>query len=145
MGNAATPPDSPFRTELPRYSRNHLSALRKRDIVKKIEAIIRTEKLEDVKAALHDAGVRGLTVSQVTGRGQQRTRVFSGRASIGVETDMLQRLKIEVFVSAEQADTACEVIGTSAATGNVGDGKIFVLPVEGAIRIRTGEQDDAAI
>ncbi len=113
--------------------------------MKKIEAIIRPEKLEDVKVVLYDAGIRGLTVSQVTGRGQQRTRVFRGRASTGVETDMLQRLKIEVFVVADQAERACELIRSAAATGKVGDGKIFVLPVEGAIRIRTGETDDAAI
>ncbi len=113
--------------------------------MKKIEAIIRPEKLEDVKSALHDAGIRGLTASQVTGHGQQRTRVLSGRGSIGVETDMLQRLKIEVFVVADRAERACEVIRIAAATGNVGDGKIFVLPVEGAIRIRTGEVDDEAI
>ncbi len=113
--------------------------------MKKIEAIIRPEKLEDVKNALMEAGIRGLTVSQVTGRGQQRTRVLSGRASVEIETDMLQRLKIEVFVEAERADQACEVIRTAAATGNVGDGKIFVLPVEAAIRIRTGETDDEAI
>ncbi len=113
--------------------------------MKKIEAIIRPEKLENVKNALTDVGIRGLTVSQVTGRGQQRTRVLSGRASVGMETDMLQRVKIEVFVEATQADQACAVIRTAAATGNVGDGKIFVLPVEAAVRIRTGETDDDAI
>ncbi len=113
--------------------------------MKKIEAIIRPEKLEEVKAALDDAGIHGLSVSQVTGRGKQRTRVFRGRGSTGAETDMLQRLKVEVFVVADQAERACEVIRTAAATGNVGDGKIFVLPVEGALRIRTGETDAAAL
>ena len=112
--------------------------------MKKIEAIIRPEKLEEVKDALAEAGILGLTVSQVTGRGQQRTRVLSGRASVGT-TDVLQRLKIEVFVEAARADQACEIIRAAAATGNVGDGKIFVLPVEAAIRIRTGETDAAAI
>jgi len=115
------------------------------ETVKKIEAIIRPEKLEEVKAALDDAGIHGLSVSQVTGRGKQRTRVFRGRGSTGAETDMLQRLKVEVFVVADQAERACEVIRTAAATGNVGDGKIFVLPVEGALRIRTGETDAAAL
>ncbi len=113
--------------------------------MKKIEAVIRPEKLEEVKIALDDAGIRGLTVSHVTGRGKQRTRVFRGRGSSGAETDMLQRLKIEVFVVAEHAARACEAIRTAAATGNVGDGKIFILPVAEAIRIRTGERDAEAL
>ena len=113
--------------------------------MKKIEAIIRPEKLEEVKIALEDAGIRGLSMSQVMGRGQQRTRVFRGRGSMGAETDVLQRMKIEVFVVADQVQHACQVIRDAAATGSVGDGKIFVLPVEAAIRIRTGETDDEAI
>ena len=113
--------------------------------MKKIEAIIRPEKLISVKDALSDAGIKGLTVSQVTGRGQQRTIVHSGRGGRGVATDMLQRVKIELFVRSEDTDKAVETIMESARTGQVGDGKIFVLPTERALRIRTSEENEQAI
>lgn len=113
--------------------------------MKKIEAIIRPEKLIAVKDALSEAGIKGLTVSQVTGRGQQRTIVHSGRAGRGVASDMLQRVKIEIFVRSEDTDTAVNAIMESARTGQVGDGKIFVLPTERSVRIRTAEENEQAI
>lgn len=116
-----------------------------RNKVKKIEAIIRPEKLESVKSALSDAGIKGLTVTHVTGRGRQRTLVRSGRATRGVETDMLQRLKIEVFIDADAVEQACLIIREAASTGQVGDGKIFTMDVESAVRIRTGETGQDAL
>lgn len=115
--------------------------------LRKIEAIIRRERLEIVKSALSKAGIKGMTVTQVQGRGQQRARMHGhgGRSVTNIGTDMLQRLKIEVFIDAENSDRAVKVIRDSAATGQVGDGKIFVLPVEEAIRIRTEEKGSDAI
>lgn len=103
------------------------------------------EKVEAVKQALSEAGIKGITVSHVSGRGQQRTLVHSGRASTRTPADMLQRAKLEVFIPAEDAERACETIRDAANTGQVGDGKIFVLPVESAMRIRTGETGSEAL
>ena len=113
--------------------------------MKKIEAIVRMEKVDAVSQALSEAGIKGLTLSHVTGRGRQRTLVHSGRASARTPSNMLQRAKIEVFIPAEDAERACEIIRETAATGQVGDGKIFVLPVESAMRIRTGETGTEAL
>lgn len=112
--------------------------------MKKIQAIVRPERLDAIKNALSDAGIRGLTVSNVTGRGQQRTVFKSGRGA-SIQSDMLQRIKIEVVIASEEAQRACDVIRGAAATGQVGDGKIFVLPVDSVVRIRTGEADEEAL
>ena len=113
--------------------------------MKKIEAIIRPEKLNDVKDALEAAGVVGLNIVHVTGRGAQKGIVHGGRGGETYTVDMLPKLKIEVVVKDADADRVVELIMTSARTGNIGDGKIFILPVEDAVRVRTGERGDVAV
>ena len=112
--------------------------------MQKIEAIVRPEKLEDVKDALAKIGVGGLNVVHVTGRGSQRSIVHTPGTE-PYEVDMLPRVKIEVVVEDGQVDevitTTCEV----AHTGRVGDGKIFIIPVADAIRVRTQERGDEAL
>ena len=113
--------------------------------MQKIEAIIRPEKLDDVKNALAGAGVAGLNIVHVTGRGVQKGIVHMGRGGETYEVDMLPKVKIEVVVADEQADKLVEIIRQAAHTGRIGDGKIFVMPVADAIRVRTGERGDAAL
>lgn len=113
--------------------------------MQKIEAIIRPEKLDDVKNALAGAGVTGLNIVHVTGRGVQKGIVHMGRGGETYEVDMLPKVKIEVVVADEQADKLVEIIRQAAHTGRIGDGKIFVMPVADAIRVRTGERGDAAL
>ncbi|MBS7650735.1 MAG: P-II family nitrogen regulator [Candidatus Bathyarchaeia archaeon] len=105
----------------------------------KVEAIIRREKLLDVKTGLSEAGFAGLTVYEVRGRGRQRgyTLNFRGRP---VNIDLLPKVKVEMIVDDSDVDKVIEVIRTYASTGEVGDGKIFLYPVIDAIRIRTGER-----
>ena len=112
--------------------------------MRKIEAIIRPMKLEEVKSALTDAGFVSMTVIEVRGRGQQKGLVQQWR---GREycVDLLPKTRIEVVVSERDVDKVVEVIQNTAATGSIGDGKIFVIPVERTIRIRTGEEDGEAI
>ncbi len=112
--------------------------------MKKIEAVIRPEKLEYVKAALEEKGIVGMTITEVRGRGRQKGMKiqFRGRE---MEVDTLPKVKIEVVVSDEAVDTVVNTIVEAARTGNVGDGKIFVIPVEKVVRVRTGEEGDAAI
>ena len=112
--------------------------------MKKVEAIIRGEKLEDVKRALEARGFYGMTVMDVRGRGRQKGMQiqFRGRT---MEVDLLPKVKIELVVTDEEVEEVIKTILDSARTGNVGDGKIFVIPVEGAIRIRTGERGDVAL
>ena len=112
--------------------------------MKKIEAVIRPERLEYVKAALEEKGITGMTVTEVRGRGRQKgmTIQFRGREMV---VDLLPKVKIEVVVSDEVVDTAVNTIVEAARTGNVGDGKIFVIPVEKVVRVRTGEEGDSAI
>lgn len=112
--------------------------------MRKIEAIIRPMKLEEVKSALTDAGFVSMTVMEVRGRGQQKGLVQQWR---GREycVDLLPKTRIEVVVSERDVDKVVEVIRNTAATGSIGDGKIFVIPVERTIRIRTGEEDGEAI
>ena len=112
--------------------------------MRKIEAIIRPMKLEEVKSALADAGFVSMTVVEVRGRGQQKGLVQQWR---GREycVDLLPKTRIEVVVSERDVDKVVEVIRNTAATGNIGDGKIFVIPVLRTIRIRTGEEDDEAL
>ncbi len=112
--------------------------------VKKIEAIIKPFKLDDVKDALHEVGVSGLTVSEVKGFGRQKghTELYRGAEYV---IDFLPKVKIEVVVESNMVERAVEAIENAARTGRIGDGKIFILPVEQAIRIRTGDRGPDAI
>ncbi|BDI31417.1 nitrogen regulatory protein P-II [Capsulimonas corticalis] len=113
--------------------------------MKKIEAIIRPIRLEIVKAALADAGITGMTASDVRGSGrpnEERSPFFRGSEYI---IYLSPKLKLEVVVRDEDVDLAIEVILENARTGEEGDGKIFVLPIAGAERIRTGETGDAVL
>ena len=112
--------------------------------MKKIEAIIKPFKLDDVVDALAEVGVEGITVSEVRGFGRQkgRTEVYKGAEYV---VDFLPKIKIEVVLPAALVDSAVEAIHKAARTGKIGDGKIFVIPVESALRIRTGEKDEQAL
>ena len=112
--------------------------------MKKIEAIIKPHKLDDVKGAISDLGVHGLTVSEVKGFGRQKghTELYRGAEYV---VDFLPKVKIEVVVTDAQAEPVVDAITSAASTGKIGDGKIFVMSLENAIRIRTGEHGDAAI
>ena len=112
--------------------------------MKKIEAIIRHYKLEDVKKALTDSGITGMTVTEARGFGRQRGHKEQYRGA-EYTVDFMPKLKVEVVVGDEQLDKAIESITESAQTGNVGDGKIFVTALEDIIRIRTGETGVEAI
>ncbi len=113
--------------------------------MKKIEAIIRPEKLNDVKNALEGAGFLGLNIVHVTGRGAQKGIVHGGRGGETYTVDMLPKLKIEVVVQDKDAERVIDVILDAAHTGNIGDGKIFVIPVEDAIRVRTRERGESVV
>ncbi len=112
--------------------------------MKKIEAIIKPFKLDEVREALSEIGVTGLTVTEVKGFGRQKghTELYRGAEYV---VDFLPKVKIEVVVATEQADAVLEAIVNAARTGKIGDGKIFVSTVEKVVRIRTGETDEAAI
>jgi nitrogen regulatory protein P-II 1 len=112
--------------------------------MKKIEAIIKPFKLDEVKDALHEVGVKGLTVTEAKGFGRQRghTELYRGAEYV---VDFLPKVKIEVVLEDDQVDRAVEAIMQAARTGRIGDGKIFVNPVEEVIRIRTGEKGAEAI
>ena len=112
--------------------------------MKKIEAIVKPFKLEECKSALNDAGVQGITVSEVKGFGRQKghTELYRGAEYV---VDFLPKVKIEVVVRDEMVDAVVGALTDAAKTGRIGDGKIFILPVEESIRIRTGEHGDAAI
>jgi nitrogen regulatory protein P-II 1 len=111
----------------------------------KVEAIIRPEKLEAVKEALADAGFVGLNIVNVTGRGVQKGIVHTGRGGEEYRVDMLPKSKIELVVSDADTQKVVDVIIDASRTGAIGDGKIFIMPVADAIRVRTGERGDAAI
>jgi nitrogen regulatory protein P-II 1 len=113
--------------------------------MKKIEAIIRPEKLNDVKDALETGGFLGLNIVHVTGRGVQKGIVHGGRGGETYTVDMLPKLKIEVVVNDAEADRVVDLILGAARTGNIGDGKIFISPVVDAIRVRTGERGEVAV
>ena len=113
--------------------------------MQKIEAIVRPEKLDDVKNALADAGFHGMNIVHVTGRGVQRGIVHQGRGGESYTVDMLPKVKVEVVVSDQKVDAVVKIICDAAATGNIGDGKIFIMPVSDAIRVRTGERGDEAV
>jgi nitrogen regulatory protein P-II 1 len=112
--------------------------------MKKIEAVIKPFKLDDVREALSEAGVTGLTVTEVKGFGRQKghTELYRGAEYV---IDFLPKVKIEVVVPDGQVDRCIEAIIAAARTGKIGDGKIFVYPAEQVIRIRTGERGEAAI
>jgi nitrogen regulatory protein P-II 2 len=112
--------------------------------MKMLTAIVKPFKLDDVRSALTDAGITGMTVTEVKGYGRQKghTEIYRG-AEYAVS--FLPKIKVEVVVADDQVDRAIEVITRTAKTGQIGDGKIFVSPVEHSVRIRTGETDDAAL
>jgi len=112
--------------------------------MKKIEAIIREEKLGAVRAALEEKGYYGMTVSEVVGRGKQKGIALQWRVG-EYRIDLLPKLKVEVVVLDEDLHTAIDAIVKSSRTGEQGDGKIFVLPVEYAVRIRTGDTNQDAV
>lgn len=112
--------------------------------MKKVEAIIRPFKLDEVKIALVNAGVVGMTVSEVRGFGRQKGQTERYRGS-EYTVEFLQKLKVEIVVEDEQVDMVVEKIIVAARTGEIGDGKIFISPVEQIIRIRTGEKNLEAI
>lgn len=112
--------------------------------MKKIAAVIRPQKLNDVKAALIDAGIVGMTVSNVRGYGRQKGQTETYRGA-PYTIEFLQKIKIEVVVADAQVETVVSRIVATAQTGSIGDGKIFVTPVEQAVRIRTGERDVDAL
>jgi nitrogen regulatory protein P-II 1 len=106
----------------------------------KIEAIIRPEKLGVMKTALEEIGVHGMTVYEVHGRGEQKGLEFTHRAG-KFRIDMLPKTKIEIVIKDSMVNTVVETVCKSVRTGEVGDGKIFVLPVARSIRVRTGEEE----
>lgn len=112
--------------------------------MKMITAIIKPFKLEEVREALAECGVTGLTVTEVKGFGRQKghTELYRGAEYV---VDFLPKVKIEIAVSSEDAERCVDAIVASARTGKIGDGKIFVMPVEKIVRIRTGDLDGAAI
>ena len=112
--------------------------------MKKIEAIVRPEKLETVKDALFEAGVSGMTISQVNGCGAQHgwKEYFRGTE---VLLNMVPKVKFDIVCDDDEVDKIVDVIQAAAVTGNVGDGKIFISPIEGVMRIRTQERDENAI
>jgi len=112
--------------------------------MKKVEAIIKPHKLEDVKEALTAVGVSGMSVTEIKGFGKQKghTELYRGAEYV---IDFIPKLKIEVVVPDELVEKVVEAIIKAAKTGKIGDGKIFIIPVEDAIRIRTGERGDSAL
>jgi nitrogen regulatory protein P-II 1 len=112
--------------------------------MKKIEAIIKPFKLDDVKEALTEVGIQGMTITEVKGYGRQKghKEIYRGAEYV---VDFIPKLKIEIVVEAARADEVIGVIRDAANTGKIGDGKIFVIPVETAIRVRTGEKGPDAI
>lgn len=111
----------------------------------KIEAIIRPERLDIVKEALAREGFLGLNIIHVTGRGAQRGIVHTGRGGQAYTVDMLPKLRLEVVVPDTDTEKVVQIIVGAARTGNIGDGKIFVIPVADAVRVRTGERGDVAL
>ncbi|MEW5736138.1 MAG: P-II family nitrogen regulator [Thermodesulfobacteriota bacterium] len=112
--------------------------------MKKIEAIIKPFKLEDLKNGLTAIGVKGMTISEVKGFGRQKghSEIFRGAE---YRVDFVPKVKIEVVVETDLVEKVVQTIVSATNTGSIGDGKVFILPVEGAVRIRTGERDADAI
>ena len=126
-------PDAPFHRRI-----------RKSDEMKKIEAIIKPFKLEEVKEALSDLGIEGMTVTEVTGFGRQKghTEIYRGRE---YTIDFVPKIKVEVVLADSMVKNATSAVVKAAKTGKIGDGKVFVYTIEEAIRIRTGEMGENAI
>ena len=112
--------------------------------MKKIEAIIRPFKLEDVKIALVNSGIVGMTVSEVRGFGRQKGQVERYRGS-EFTVEFLQKLKVEVVVEDEKVNSVIDAIAEAAKTGEIGDGKIFITSIDSVLRIRTGDKDEEAL
>ncbi|MDM8536370.1 P-II family nitrogen regulator [Desulfobacterales bacterium HSG17] len=112
--------------------------------MKKIEAVIKPFKLDDVKEALNEIGIQGMTISEVKGYGRQKghKEIYRGAEYV---VDFIPKIKLEIVVEASWVDQVVEKIRESAYTGKLGDGKIFVVPVEKAVRVRTGEKGKDAI
>jgi nitrogen regulatory protein PII len=112
--------------------------------MKKIEAIIKPFKMEDVKEALAEIGIEGMTVSEVKGFGRQKghTEIYRGSE---YTVDFLPKVKFEIVVADDRVQRAVDAIVQSAKTGKIGDGKVFILPIEDALRIRTAERGESAI
>ena len=112
--------------------------------MKKIEVIIKPFKLDDVKEALGSVGIQGMTVTEVKGFGRQKghKEIYRGAEYL---VDFLPKIKVEMIVPAELVDQVVDKVVAAARTGSIGDGKIFVMPVESAVRIRTGEKDRDAL
>lgn len=112
--------------------------------MKKVEAIIKPFMLDDVKDALNSIGIKGMTVSEVKGYGRQKghTEIYRGAEYV---VDFIPKLKIEIVVPADTVDQVVETIRAAANTGKIGDGKIFVLPIERIVRVRTGEENRDAV
>lgn len=112
--------------------------------MKKVEAIIKPFKLDDVKDALNGIGVKGMTISEVKGYGRQKghTEIYRGAEYV---VDFIPKIKIEVVVGADMVNQVVDTIRNAANSGTIGDGKIFVMPVERIVRVRTGEEDRDAI
>ncbi len=112
--------------------------------MRKVEAIIKPFKLDEVKEALHGIGIQGMTVTEVKGFGRQKghTELYRGAEYV---VDFLPKIKVEIAVADNLVDKCIEAIVTAANTGRIGDGKIFVLPIDEAVRIRTGERGEDAV
>ena len=112
--------------------------------MKKIEAIIKPFKLDDVKEALNEIGIQGMTISEVKGYGRQKghKEIYRGAEYV---VDFIPKIKIEIIVASERVQQVMDTIQKDAYTGKIGDGKIFVFSIEGVIRVRTGEKGDEAI
>ncbi len=112
--------------------------------MKKIQAIIKPFKLDDVKDALTEIGIKGMTISEVKGYGRQKghTEIYRGAEYV---VDFIPKVNIEIVVTADMVDQVVDTIRTAANTGKIGDGKIFVIPIERIVRVRTGEEDHDAI
>ncbi len=112
--------------------------------MKKIEAIIKPFKLDDVKDALNEIGIKGMTITEVKGYGRQKghTEIYRGAEYV---VDFIPKIKLEVVVPADSADQVVDKIREAANTGKIGDGKIFVMPIERIVRVRTGEENNDAV
>ncbi|WP_092218954.1 P-II family nitrogen regulator [Desulforhopalus singaporensis] len=112
--------------------------------MKKIEAIVKPYKLDDVKDALNELGITGMTVSEVKGYGRQKghTEIYRGAEYV---VDFIPKIKIEIVLPADQVDAVVEKVRAAVNTGKIGDGKIFVIPVDRVIRVRTGEENRDAV
>ncbi|MDP8256785.1 MAG: P-II family nitrogen regulator [Candidatus Alcyoniella australis] len=113
-------------------------------MLKKIEAVIKPFKLEDVQDKLQEIGISGITITEVRGFGRQKghTELYRGAEYV---VDLLPKVKLEIVAPAEQVDQVVEAIISASRTGKIGDGKVFVTPVDDAVRIRTGERGRSAI